>query len=77
MDMHLVSSLTIDDELRLAPRMLEAIGRVLDSMPISYSVRIETALGSEIRGSRTGPRQGDRSPRDAATPAPPAAIAGN
>ncbi len=48
MEIHLVSSLTPDDESRLAPRVLAAIGRVLDGLPVSYSVRIETALGGAI-----------------------------
>lgn len=52
MQIRLVSSLTPDDEARMAPRLLEAIGAVLDSMPISYSVQIETALGEAIHRNR-------------------------
>ena len=48
MQIHLVSSLTPDDESRLAPRLLAAIGGVLDGLPVSYSVRIETAIGDAI-----------------------------
>jgi hypothetical protein len=51
MEIHLVSSLTPDDESRLAPRVLAAIGRVLDGLPVSYSVRIETAIGNAIHHS--------------------------
>jgi len=45
---HLVSSLTPDDESRLAPEVLAAIERVLETMPVSYSVRIETGSGNAI-----------------------------
>ena len=51
MEIHLVSSLTPDDESRLAPRVLAAIGSVLEDLPVSYSVRIETASGSAIHRS--------------------------
>jgi hypothetical protein len=51
MQIHLISSLTPDDESRLAPRVLAAIGGVLDGLPVSYSVRIETAIGNAIHHS--------------------------
>lgn len=51
MEIHVVSSLTPDDESRLAPKMLAAIGGVLDGLPVSYSVRIETAIGTAIHRS--------------------------
>ena len=51
MDMHLNSSMTLDDESRLAPRLLAVIGAVLESLPVSYSLRIATAVGNEIRHS--------------------------
>ncbi len=53
MEIHLVSSLTSDDESRLAPAVLTAIGRVLDRLPVSYSVRIETAAGNAIQHHHT------------------------
>lgn len=53
MDIHLVSSLTSDDESRLAPAMLAAIGRILDRLPVSYSVRIETTGGNAIHHNHT------------------------
>ena len=58
MEIHLVSSLTPDDESRLAPKMLAAIGAVLDGLPVSYSVRIETAIGNAIHRNRTAPENG-------------------
>jgi hypothetical protein len=53
MEIHLVSSLTPDDENRLAPRVLKAIGDVLERLPVSYSVRIETAVGNAIHHNHT------------------------
>jgi hypothetical protein len=53
MEIHLVSSLTSDDESRLAPEMLVAIGRVLEKFPVSYSLRIETEVGSAIQRHHT------------------------
>jgi hypothetical protein len=53
MEIHLVSSLTPDDENRLAPRVLKAIGDVLERLPVSYSVRIETAIGNAIHHNHT------------------------
>jgi hypothetical protein len=53
MEIHLVSSLTPDDENRLAPRVLAAIGEVLERLPVSYSVRIETAVGAAIHHNHT------------------------
>jgi hypothetical protein len=58
MEIHLVSSLTPDDESRLAPKMLAAIGAVLDGLPVSYSVSIETAAGNAIHHNRTAPPNG-------------------
>ena len=48
MEIHLVSSLTPDDERRLAPSVLEAIGGLLERLPVSYAVRIRTHIGSPI-----------------------------
>jgi hypothetical protein len=56
MEIHLVSSLTPDDESRLAAKVLAAIGGVLDGLPVSYSVRIETAAGDTIHRSRNARR---------------------
>jgi hypothetical protein len=53
MEIHLVSSLTPDDESRLAPSVLKAIGDVLERLPVSYSVRIETSIGNAIHHNHT------------------------
>jgi hypothetical protein len=57
MEIHLVSSLTPDDESRLAPAVLTAIGRILDRLPVTYSVRIETAGGNAIHHHHTAEPQ--------------------
>jgi hypothetical protein len=44
-EIRLVSSLTSDDELRMAPAVLEAIGGFLNNLPIAYTLRIKTANG--------------------------------
>ena len=64
MEIHLVSSLTPDDESRLAPKVLAAIGAVLDSLPVSYSLRIETLVGNTIHRSHTAPQDGTAAPLD-------------
>jgi hypothetical protein len=53
MEIHLVTSLTPDDESRLAPKVLAAIGEVLEELPVSYSVRIETSVGNAIHHNHT------------------------
>jgi hypothetical protein len=58
MEIHLVSSLTPDDESRLAPKVLAAVGAVLDGLPVSYSLRIETLVGNSIHRSHTAPLNG-------------------
>ena len=47
MEIRFVSSLTADDENLFAPALLQAVGALLDQLPIAYTIRIETA-GSQI-----------------------------
>jgi hypothetical protein len=42
MDLHFVSSLTPEDEDRLAPALLTALGALLDQFAIAYTLRIHT-----------------------------------
>jgi hypothetical protein len=55
MDIRFVSSLTLEDEERLAPVLLKFIGAVLDALPLAYTLQIETGLGTEIRRRRDEP----------------------
>jgi hypothetical protein len=43
MDIRFISSLTPDDETRLAKALIGAIEKLLDQFPIAYTIRIETA----------------------------------
>ena len=45
MEIRLVSSLTAEDELKMAPAVLDALGEVLNQLPISYTLRFRTADG--------------------------------
>ena len=53
MDIHFISSLTPDDEDRLAPAILEAIKPMLELMPIAYTIRIRTANNTVYQHTRT------------------------
>jgi hypothetical protein len=45
MDIRIVSSLTPDDENRVAPALLETLRTLMASLPVAYAVRIQTASG--------------------------------
>ncbi len=45
MDIRVVSSLTPEDEARLGPTLMAALTRLLDQLPIRYTVRVDTAAG--------------------------------
>ncbi len=45
MEIEFVSSLTSDDEDRLAPALLAALTSLLDCLPIAYSMRVKTTGG--------------------------------
>ena len=60
MDITFVSSLTSDDENRLAAALLAALGSLLDCLPIAYSIRVKTASGLTFeRGHLPEPVFGD------------------
>jgi hypothetical protein len=50
------STLTDEDEARMAPALLKAIGNLLAPFPISYSLRIETNSGEIVEDSRAATR---------------------
>jgi hypothetical protein len=43
MDIHFISTLNPEDEDRFAPMVIGAVRAILDLLPISYTLRIETA----------------------------------
>ena len=53
MDIHFISSLTPEDEDRLAPAVLDALKPMLSLMPIAYTVRIRTASNRVYQHTRT------------------------
>ena len=53
MEIHFISSLTSEDETKVAAAILAAAGTVLDQSAIAYSLRIETSRGEVLQ--RTGP----------------------
>lgn len=48
MDIRVVSSLTPEDEARLAPALMAALTNLLDQLPICYTLRLETAGGKNF-----------------------------
>jgi hypothetical protein len=50
-DIRFVSTLTAEDEARLAPRVLKALAALLEGVPLSYTVRILTDGGTVFQHS--------------------------
>ncbi len=48
MEIRFISSLTADDEKRVASAVLAAVGSLLDELPIAYTLKIETASGEVL-----------------------------
>lgn len=63
MNIRFTSSLTPDDENRIAPVVLQAISTLLNALPIAYMIRIDTtdATVYQVSGSGLGtPQPGTR-----------------
>ena len=43
-----ISSLDEDDEIRFAAAVLAGLSKILDELPIAYTIRMETAAGKVI-----------------------------
>ena len=61
------STLTHEDEARIAPALLRAVGELLAPFPISYSIRIETTSGDVVEDGRAATRA-DRRPSHGSQP---------
>ena len=75
MDIRFVSTLTAEDENSFAPALLRAIGSLLDQLPITYTVRIETTGAQVFQHSHPACDSaygGDAAPFD--TPAMPPGV---
>jgi hypothetical protein len=60
MNIRFISSLTPEDEDRIAPGLLGAIGPLLDALPLAYTIRIETSNGKIFQHAHTGPDLGEQ-----------------
>jgi hypothetical protein len=74
MNIRFISSLTPEDEDRIAPGLLGAVGPLLDALPLAYTIRIETSNGKIFQHAHTGPEVGENGAE--ADPVPPRAVAG-
>jgi hypothetical protein len=52
MEIRFNSTLTAEDELRVAQVLLAAVGKFLESMPIAYAIRIRTSGGNLLQRDR-------------------------
>lgn len=55
MNIRFTSSLTTDDENRIAPAVLQALSSILNMLPIAYMIRIDTSDSKVYQLSGTGP----------------------
>lgn len=53
MDIRFISSMTVEDEARVAAALLDFVSAFLDSMPVAYTLRVDTSAG--LRFQRTHP----------------------
>src|SRR5262245_51102872 len=64
MDIHFVSTLTPDDEERLATMVVETAKALLACFPISYTLRVTAASDKVLQHTQSAPAaSGARSPR--------------
>jgi hypothetical protein len=54
MNIRFISSLTPEDEERIAPGVINALGLLLDQLPLAYTLRIETSGGKVFQHAHTG-----------------------
>lgn len=53
MEIRFISSLTPEDENRIATALLAAAGELLDQAPIAYTIRVATATGKVFQRGRS------------------------
>ena len=69
MQIELTSTLTQEDENRLAPALLKALSGLLDMLPIAYMIRVETTDEQVLQHISTNVSAWDQ-PAQIATDAP-------
>lgn len=62
-DIRFVSALTPDEEASIAPALLKLLTGLLDVLPLSYVLRIETSNGTSVQATKLPERQRQKSPR--------------
>ncbi len=62
MDIRFISSLTPEDENRIAPGLVSAIASVLDRLPIAYTLRFETIGGRSYQHTHSPEASADDAP---------------
>ena len=72
MHIELTSTLTQEDENRLAPAVLKALSAMLDILPISYLLRVETTDQSVVE--HVSPGQSNWDPMSAASSGSPGSL---
>lgn len=55
MEIQFVSSLTADDEARIAPVLVDLLGAILDQLPVAYTLRIKTSTGETVQRKKAEP----------------------
>jgi hypothetical protein len=75
MEIHFISSVTVDDEARIAGALLAVASCLLDQFSVAYSVRIETSGGQVFQ--RTHPALGTATTENAAATEPPTKNSGS
>lgn len=53
MNIRFISSLDAEDELRYGTALLAGLSKLLDELPIAYTIRLETATGQVIEHHHT------------------------
>ena len=62
MDISLVSSFTAEDEDRFVPVVLRVITEAIATLPVAYSIRIETAGGRVVQQHGPSIQAGESQP---------------
>ena len=55
MDIHVVSTLTVEDEDRIAEALSAALAELLDGLPIAYALRIVTSGAKVVQRTNLEP----------------------
>ena len=68
MNIRFISTLTAEDEGQFAPAILRAVSALIDTMPIAYTLRIETLDGEVFQHTNPPPSSGVAVPEHRGAP---------